>query len=111
MRAIVAGLALALLIVVPVSAAPPVGYTIALSSADPVSFAITGPAQDASSPVAWVHLECGDFEADAPVLWGHVGSTSGTASFYDVPPGSCTAWVTETPWRVRKTDPSVTFTP
>lgn len=62
-------------------------------------------------PVTWVHvqdqLDDPSQQDDAPVAWGTNASLQGEATLPVT--GSGTAWATLTPWRVRRSDPSVDF--
>lgn len=116
MKRIVAGLALALLLASPVTAAPQ-PYSIALDGVtDSVAaFTVTRTGNFDNDPVAWVHISCpgtdeeGNIGPDElPVIWGLDTSTIGTVSLL-VDGSACTAWATTTPWRVRHNDPSIVF--
>ena len=70
----------------------------------------TQPGTD-RDPVVWVHVDdTSDDPAqqdDAPVQWGTNASLTGTATLPVV--GHGRAYATGTPWRVRRSDPSVEF--
>ena len=122
MKRLLAGLALALLIVSPVAAAP-VSVSFSLTTASPATFSVTRSAPD--SEVWWVTVDCfaadgspvpigylddeGNFhpDDDRVVIWGT--SLTGYTEPLAVAGASCVARLTQTPWRVKHNDPSLVF--
>jgi hypothetical protein len=120
MKRIVAGLALAMLIAAPVSAAAP-SYTLAFNgeyegvyAEQPTlfaAFAVTRTANLDNDPVAWVAVTCPNpgFPSILPVVWGAASSLIGSVDI-PVAGGPCSAYLTTKPWHGQGPhDPTVEF--
>jgi hypothetical protein len=94
-------------------------YTIELNGDEPVpsgeevTFTVgrAEPGND-GDPVVWVSCRVDDDpdrELDLPVIWGNLSALVGVAGPFRTGGSSGTAYVTLTPWKVKKQDPSVTF--
>lgn len=86
--------------------------THALEMGEPGQFTVYREAPgSASDPVDWVSNICDGVQRDRAVIWGTTPSLVGYANF-DVASGqNCTAYLTRTPWKIKRNDPSITYTP
>src|SRR3989304_379620 len=99
-----------------------VDYTLSLDapavSGESVSFTVTR--SQPYSGTEWVKLTCDggvqlnplsslSNNVDFPVIWGTPDSLTGYVTFEAVYGTTCTATLTETPWRLKRNDISITF--
>ncbi len=124
MKSLVFAILGALILTATAVAARPPTLTFELDQAEPVdviTFTVERDGIEKQSPGRrhsnWVTVDCYDADGeeiwmpddDRVVIWGFWNSLTGHTTPLATTGETCTAWLTDTPWRPKKSDPQITF--